>query len=747
MGDLPWGAHLCQFFESEQDLAEIVLPFLTAGVEQGERCMWLAFHPLDRERAAAAMRGVQAAGGALQIVDAAEWYAEEMSSGLLGAIDWHALVDDAQRAGFPGIRVVGCHGWQHPDRWDAFLRYEESLDRRTSGLPIIALCAYPLASVGAAGVLNVARAHQMAIARRAGTWTMLETPNVSQLRMRNRQQAAIATLGQSAIRARDPDVVLEEAAALAADTLGTGRCIVWQARHERGDLILRAHSGWDELAPGTTIPVVATTAAAWVLRRDEPVLLADLRNESFAKSWVLRDHGIVTILSASIRGRERPWGLLSVHSQTPRSFTADDTAFLQALANVLALAIERDEHEREERRKHELLQTAFERMHAIERIADGAVGRMGIDDLFAELLARLREALRGDYTAILFVGEDQRHFRFRAVDGFPFERLRSLDVPITTPISAEVLREGRARIFNDLPAPDAPEWNGWPAKVGLQFRSAMGAPLTVEGKIIGTVVVTSTERREFTDDELTLLRMVADRAAPAIERARLVETVRATGRRLEALSRRLLEVQEEERRRLAVELHDQLGQVFTALKIKLDTVARSIAGSTQLNEASGLVAYAVTAVRDLALDLRPAMLDDIGLAAALRWYTDRFAKTYGIQLHLAIDAVPPLDPAVATASFRVAQEALTNVARHSGARNVWLELHASDDTLELIVRDDGSGFDVAAARERAVRGESLGILGMEERVSLASGVLEVASAAGSGTTVQARFPLAHGERA
>jgi signal transduction histidine kinase len=146
------------------------------------------------------------------------------------------------------------------------------------------------------------------------------------------------------------------------------------------------------------------------------------------------------------------------------------------------------------------------------------------------------------------------------------------------------------------------------------------------------------------------------------------------------------------------------------------------------------------------LDLRPSVLDDLGLAAALRWCVDRFAQKAHLETHLSIDAVPSLEPALETACLRLAQEALTNVARHAQARQVWCDLHCFGQGLELRVRDDGIGFDVPAARARAIGGASLGLLGMEERVSLTGGEFEIRSKPGGGTELRARFPVGENAR-
>jgi signal transduction histidine kinase len=220
--------------------------------------------------------------------------------------------------------------------------------------------------------------------------------------------------------------------------------------------------------------------------------------------------------------------------------------------------------------------------------------------------------------------------------------------------------------------------------------------------------------------------------------------LRAEQERLQILSRQLLYAQETERRRIARELHDEIGQVLTAVKINLQTLQRTAApaGHGSLQESIAIVDRAVQQVRNLSLDLRPSLLDDLGLVAALRWYVDRQSARAGY--HGQVVADPPdltVPPEVATTCFRVAQEALTNVVRHAHAQRVRVELRREDGELRLVVRDDGKGFEVAAANRRAARGASLGLLGMQERVQLVGGRLELKSAPGSGTEVCVHLPL------
>jgi signal transduction histidine kinase len=215
--------------------------------------------------------------------------------------------------------------------------------------------------------------------------------------------------------------------------------------------------------------------------------------------------------------------------------------------------------------------------------------------------------------------------------------------------------------------------------------------------------------------------------------------------RLQVLSRRLVEVQETERRHLARELHDEIGQALTVTEMNLQALLASPgtdALAPRLKQSLEVVERVQEQVHDLSLNLRPSMLDDLGLEPALRWLTKRQAALAGLQAEVRADPLEQrLDPMIETECFRVAQEALTNVVKHAKARTVSVELSRSDEQIHLWVRDDGVGFDVASVREQAVRGASLGLLSMEERATLAGGGLQYHASPGEGTEVHAWFPL------
>jgi PAS domain S-box-containing protein len=213
--------------------------------------------------------------------------------------------------------------------------------------------------------------------------------------------------------------------------------------------------------------------------------------------------------------------------------------------------------------------------------------------------------------------------------------------------------------------------------------------------------------------------------------------------RLATLSRRVLEVQETERREVARELHDEIGQALTAVKLSMDVLLRAPGAhvdSVAFAETVELVDNALRQVRSLTLNLRPTVLDDLGLGPALRWLAGRQQKLSGPRVEADIDLpAARLDPAIETACFRIAQEAITNSLRHARPLRISLSARIEDGAVMLIVADDGAGFDLAAARAAAAEGRSAGLTGMEERARLAGGEFEVRSARGGGTEVRARF--------
>ncbi|MHB8725500.1 MAG: PAS domain-containing protein [Casimicrobiaceae bacterium] len=252
--------------------------------------------------------------------------------------------------------------------------------------------------------------------------------------------------------------------------------------------------------------------------------------------------------------------------------------------------------------------------------------------------------------------------------------------------------------------------------------------VTSNGLHVGIVVEDVTERKRAEEQVGQLNQQLRARAADLIQ-----------------LSLRLLEAQESERRAVARELHDEVGGALTAVKLNLQMLHRKSAGDAHeaaLVDGLALVDDMLKMIRSRSLDLRPVVLDDLGLVPALKWYCERQAARSGVPIEVAFGPVDlkPV-PQLESACFRIVQEAVTNALRHSGARHLSVVLRRSDGSVTLEVADDGSGFDVAAARERGRKGASTGLLSMEERAQLLGGEFSIDSAPGAGTRVTAEFTL------
>jgi signal transduction histidine kinase len=214
---------------------------------------------------------------------------------------------------------------------------------------------------------------------------------------------------------------------------------------------------------------------------------------------------------------------------------------------------------------------------------------------------------------------------------------------------------------------------------------------------------------------------------------------------LRRLSRRLVQAQEVERKALSRELHDEVGQMLTALGIELanlQSLRSSDEGAfrSRVDNAKRVTTEAVRAIRDLAMGLRPSMLDDLGLAPALEWQGREFSRHTGVPAVITVDGtLDDLPEAHRTCIYRVVQEALTNCAKHAKAKNVLVFVHRSGEFVEAVVQDDGVGFNAAS------RAGGLGLLGVEERVQELEGTLGITSQPGKGATLRVQIPVKHGE--
>lgn len=355
--------------------------------------------------------------------------------------------------------------------------------------------------------------------------------------------------------------------------------------------------------------------------------------------------------------------------------------------------------------------------------------------VLATLLDRLRTVLAFDRASVHLVENSALWLRAihdgERVASLPADANATLD-PHEHPIVHQILSSGSAVMIPDIR--DRPDWS-LPADPETE-TSWMGVPLFARGNVVGLFAMSKREPDYFKREHLELAQALSSQASVAVENAILYEQMQASTRRMRSLSRRLVEAQENERRHIARELHDEAGQALVSLRYGLRLLERELEAD---GGAAGLVADLVEQadkvmenLHRLAADLRPVSLDHLGLEAALRQYAHSVEAKF--DLDVEIEVVDGFDRlrlpnAVATALYRVVQEAVTNVVRHAQATRVDIRLELRGDRVVLSLEDDGAGMST----DQIGAGDHLGLLGIRERAEALGGSLRIESKPERGT--------------
>jgi PAS domain S-box-containing protein len=275
----------------------------------------------------------------------------------------------------------------------------------------------------------------------------------------------------------------------------------------------------------------------------------------------------------------------------------------------------------------------------------------------------------------------------------------------------------------------------------LNVRTLVVAALFRREYLMGAIIAVFVQNRKILPlDDVALLKGLADQASSAIQNVELFEQVRAGREHQRKLAKSLVEVQEDERRHLAKELHDHLGQILTGLQFMLENAKNQASGpqKSNLEEIQESVSDIIGQVREMSLNLRPSMLDDMGLLQTLQWHFDRYTSQTGIHVNFECDDFPERFPTeIEITAYRIVQEALTNVARYAQVKEVFVGLVLQGKTLWVEVVDKGKGFDSSIGFDKPTSG--LG--GMQERANLVGGYLTIRTFINQGTQILAALPL------
>ncbi|MGZ4386762.1 MAG: sensor histidine kinase [Gaiellaceae bacterium] len=405
------------------------------------------------------------------------------------------------------------------------------------------------------------------------------------------------------------------------------------------------------------------------------------------------------------------------------AFTEEDEEIVRLLASQAAVAIENA-------RLYESATHWLRQLESLNEVASALVRETDLELLLQLICQRLRELLGARIVAVgLPNGPDE--LVFRAADGEGAEDLIGIATPRARSKLGRVLERGRSERVDS--AIDDPEINADVTR-RLMIHAGIWVPLIVRERAIGVIMAVDRIGPDprFGEEDQRLAEEFGARAAVAVELSERVAR--------DAL-RRVVSAQELERRRLARELHDETGQSLTSVLLGLRAVDEATSPEetrATLERARKMVVQTLQDVRRLAVELRPKALDDFGLVPALRRLSEGFSEQTGIHVEVESNlGEERLPTEIETALYRIVQEALTNVVKHARASNVSVLVTRKDASVGAVIEDDGRGFE----REN-VRDAGLGLVGMEERVALLNGKLQIESSEGAGTTIVIDVPLA-----
>lgn len=391
------------------------------------------------------------------------------------------------------------------------------------------------------------------------------------------------------------------------------------------------------------------------------------------------------------------------------------------------------EHIAERRRAESVLQERNRELKILNTITTAISRSLHLDVILSTLKQLLENEVNITAGSIWVYDSDEEEFVLRGQWGLP-----------------KSLAEGGPHLPAELYAAKRKAAAGEQVLDGEQDGSITVEGLTwlrvllpVKGETRGILDLYRASPSGFSADQQRFFNILAQQVGVALANAQLFGEVRKSREQLQSLSLRLVEVQERERRDIASELHDEVGQLLTGLKMNLE-VARVMPQNIlqeQLDEALIRVNELLNQVRGLSLNLRPPMLDDLGLLPALLWLIQRYEAQTGIQVEFKhSDVQGRYATEQETALYRIVQEALTNVARHSQVKAVTVRLWGTQNTLGVQIEDEGKGFDPAAM----LRSGTSGLSGMRERMVLLGGSLTIESVIDGGTCITAEFPLERG---
>ena len=708
VGDILWGTHFCQFYETKDDILDLLVPFFKAGLEQNEYCFWIVCEPVSEKEAYEALHKSvprfqeQIEKKSIEIFSCKEWC--EKSGKLDSKLVLEAAIkklEDALKRGYDGARMNGNERWLGRDDWKDFMKFEREISSFIKDRQMIILCTYPLHGPDGAALLDGANAHERVVTKRKWEWEISEEPNIKktklELEQKNDQLEKCVAERTNELAAVIDQLQKEiEERKKAEEKLKQSESLLMEAEH-------LAHVGSWSLD-------FSTETVTW---SNELYEIFGIQRSTF-------DHSLEKVMEFSHPDDKNL--VLQVVGEAIKTHQPYDCQFRiirpggeERTVRVHG-AVASDEHGNavrmygavqditEHKQAGDKLRLAYQRLSY--HVENTPLAVIEFDkDLFIKRWSKRAEEIFG-WTASEALGKNVYDPDFPIV----YEE----DIAAVDKIS-EQLTEGV-----------------------VDSNLILNRNYTKDGKVIYNEWYNSVLEDEH-GKVITILSLILE----VTERKKAEQKLNESYEQIRSLSEHLTNVREEERKYIAREIHDELGQQLTVLKMDAGSLIKKIplpddVMRKRLASFSGCIDNIVQSVRRISSELRPSMLDDLGLPAAISWHLEQFEKRSGIKTNFREPneeyVLPDL---VKTNVYRILQEALTNIARHSKATEVNVDFECNAHTISLQVSDNGVGF----CKEKIGEGNTLGILGMRERAAIIYGTLEIETMPKKGTKLILTAPL------
>lgn len=530
------------------------------------------------------------------------------------------------------------------------------------------------------------------------------------------------------LEVRDPAAIAAEALSLLTTRFGATAGTLFYAT--RPPLQVRR---------GAMSEVVAEHMDRWVTNVKQRVL---------AGTWQLGEKDEALWISRSIQGTDQGMiyslllegatvvGTICLTCPPRLSLTRGDRAaldtFLRAVGSLLGLLTE-----------HTMLKERLGQLSLFYQVAQSTASTFNVSQVLNDIMQLATAVIDASASALMLVDEDRQELLFEYAQGELGNILRKQRTALDEGIAGWVASRGVPVVVNDVHSD--PRFSPLVDKrTGFLTQSVLCVPLQIRNRIIGVLeVLNKRSGKGFDSEDLNLMMTTATQAAIAIERAQLYQNLRDE-------RDRVIQAQENVRRQVAQNLHDGTVQYLSAISMSINHLERLLerepqSAQAELEQLRELAREATRQARLALFELRPVILETQGLVPALEAYVQQLqgSEQFGIHFEQP-DSLPELTTSVAATIFSIVQEAVTNVKKHASARDAWLRLSMEGGWLQVVIEDNGAGFDLKAVEREYDRQGSIGLLSMRERAELIDGDLEIRSAKTqprSGTQVIVRIPV------